>query len=202
MRRGERGGLPGEAPPAAQRQLSWRELRKRCDQLLKDIAVPDPFELDEFVTTVGRRRGRPVRVVTLPDGSEGVLRAMGRSTGTVCGLLVQLVAEDLIVVEPTDWVHRVHVGLHEIAHLVCGHLSNPPRGTAVGLFPDLDESLVRAVFGRSTYNEPQEREAEGLASLLSARLLVPSGRARRRKLRGGDDIIGRLDQALGGTSGC
>lgn len=181
-----------------QRQLSWRELRRRCDELLDGVAVPDPFDLEEFAAAVGRRRGRAIRVVDLPG--HAVADTVGGRARTVCGLLVQFDAEDVVLVEPRDWVHRVHVALHEIAHLVCGHPGTPSSTATLRLFPDLDGSMVRALLGRTRYSEAQEREAEALASLLSARLLGPSPRGRPR--RGGDDVMARLEEALGGAAEC
>lgn len=185
-----------------QRQLSWREMVRRCDELLDGIAVPDPFDLDEFATAVGGRRGRTIRVASLPNEDEAPLTTMGDGARTVCGLLVRFATEDVIVVEPRNWVHRVHVGLHEIAHLVCEHASTAPVKGALRLLPDLDESMVRAVLGRTRYSEEQEREAEALASLLSARLIGPGSGPRGRAGEGADEVMARLERAIGGATEC
>jgi hypothetical protein len=179
---------------------SWRQLRKRSEELLEGLVVPDPFDLDEFAAAVGRRRGKPIRVVDVSP-SRGELLTVGGGGATMCGLLLQFAGEDIIVVEARDWVHRVHVGLHEIAHLECGHLGRHPPMSALRLFPDLDESMVRGVFGRTGYSEVQEREAEGLASLLSARLIGRSGLPARRA-QGDDQVMARLERAIGGTAEC
>ena len=182
----------------SQRQLSWRELRKRCDELFDGITVPDPFDLDEFAAAVGRLRGRAVRVVDLPD--DVLLDGAGDGGRTVCGLLVQFATEDVVLVEPRDWVHRVHVALHEIAHLVCGHPGTPLSSSALRLFPDLDPSLVRSMLARTRYSEAQEREAEAVASLLSARLIGRGARAKDE--RGADAVMARVEHTLGGAAGC
>ena len=80
-------------------------------------------------------------MVELPD--EGAVDAPPQGARSVCGLVVQLASEDVVFVEPRDWVYRVHVGLHELAHLVCGHQGDEPSPAHLSLLPDLDPSMVR-----------------------------------------------------------
>ncbi len=174
------------------RPLSWRAVRRRCDDLLATVAVPEPFDLYKFVSAVGGERGRAIRVVELPN--EGAVDAPPQGARSVCGLVVQLASEDVVFVEPRDWVYRVHVGLHELAHLVCRHQGDEPSLAHLSLFPDLDPSMVRAAFGRTRYSESQEMEAEAMATILTERLI---GRDTRSGRDGAKGIAQRIERTLG-----
>ncbi len=74
-----------------------------------------------------------------------------------------------VVVYAADASHAYqdHIIVHELAHILCGHRTadDPIAQGADTLFPDLDPQLVRDVLYRSAYTDPQEREAEMIASL-------------------------------------
>lgn len=185
--------VPSPEPDELKRQLSWRALRRRCDELLAGVAVPQPFDLQEFVSVLGDDRGRGIRVVDLPD--EGAVDGPRERARPVCGMVVQFATEDVVFVEPRDWVYRVHVVMHEVAHLVCGHRGDGPGLAHLGLFPHLDPSMVRAALGRTRYNESQEMEAEAMASILTERLTGRDARPGHRNGAGG--IAQRIEHTLG-----
>ena len=175
-------------------QLSWRGLRLRCDELLATVPVPEPFELGEFLAALGAKRGRAIRMVDLP--ARRLTPTARRGAPLACGMALQLPTEDVIFVEPRDWVYRVHVVLHEVSHRVCGHLGDGPGLDHLRLFPDLDPALVRAALGRTRYSEPQEIEAEAMASVLTERLV---GRD-MRSASGRTGLMGvahRIEETLG-----
>ena len=168
-------------------------MRRRCEGLLATVAVPEPFDLSEFVSALGAERGRAIRVVDLPE--EGAVDVPRTGDRPACGMVAQLATEDVVFLEPRDWVYRVHVALHEVAHLVCEHRGEAPAVARQRLFPDLDPAMVRAVLGRTRYSESQEMEAEAMASILTERLI--GGDARSGRSGGGNGIGHRIEQTLG-----
>jgi hypothetical protein len=157
------------------------------------VAVPEPFDVDEFVLALGGERRRAIRVVDLPD--EGAADGPPKRARSACGMVVQFATEDVVFIEPRDWVYRVHVVMHEVAHLVCEHRGDKPSLAHLGLFPDLDQSLVRAVFGRTRYSESEEMEAEAMASILTERLIGRDARSGHRN--GSKGVAHRIEQTLG-----
>lgn len=159
--------------------------------------MPDPFDLEVLCGTIGAARGRPLRV-QVHAGSGG--------HGSPCGMWVALDDADVIVVDRrTSSLHRQHIGLHEIGHIMAGHNSGTDLGhdVALRLMPDLDPAMVRRVLGRVSYDTPQEREAEMIALLLSQRIATP-----RRAAGTSDDpdspagrALRQLNQAFGGQDG-
>lgn len=131
--------------------------------------MPDPFDVGAFIGMLALERGRAIELI--PVAARPHLP---------CGLVVTTDDADLIVYSAdTSTLHRRHILLHEAAHLVCGH-SDRPRGqdgpsaavaaAAGGLLPHLPAELVHRVLGRTVYSEPQEREAELVASLILYRV--------------------------------
>jgi hypothetical protein len=92
----------------------------------------------------------------------------------------------------TSPLHREHIALHEIGHLLAGHQGQVGVEDIAGLLlPDLNPALVRAVLKRTCYSSEQEWEAEYFATLVLER--SRSGRDGRR--------IGAADPALVGVLG-
>jgi hypothetical protein len=140
------------------------QLWNRCRRTVERLDLPDPFEAEAFITALARERGRPIELVPVS----------GRPH-LPCGLVVTTDQGDLILYSAdTTALHRQHILLHEAAHLVCGHCDGPPGGSqtaaAETLMPHLPAGLVRDVLGRTVYSEPQEREAELVASLILYRI--------------------------------
>lgn len=160
-----------------------RRARRRARALSRRITLPNPFDLGQFLQVVAADRGRPIRVRPLA----------GAQLPTVpCGLWIAGETVDWVFVEDsTSPLHREHIVLHEIAHMVCGHTTNLDRPSV--LLPHLDPARVRMVLGRTSYSDDQEREAEALASLLLSR----AHRARTPELAIADDALGRAVGLLG-----
>lgn len=169
-----------------------KQLHQRCDDLLAGLAVAAPFDLVDFCRALGDQRGRPLRVAPHP---------MPAASGLPCGVWVELPDEDVIFVEPrTTPTHQEHIGLHEIAHIVCGHrgAASTGPGYVERLLPNLDPAVVSRVLGRASYGPEEEQEAEYMATLLGERLAV-TGRPVVQP--GGDgtaaQVLGELARALG-----
>jgi hypothetical protein len=137
----------------------WR-LRRRCLARLRDLPLPEPFDVHALCQEVAERRGRPIRLVP----TAGI-------TG-VCGLWIATDTMDLICYEiDTTRPHQEHIILHELSHVLCEHY--PVELPTRTLLPNLDPAMVRAVLGRAGYSTDEEREAETLASLIRQRARGP-----------------------------
>jgi len=142
-----------------------RELRRRCERILDELAVPDGTDVRTLCELVGQRQGKPIHLVpeSLPPQSP-------------CGLAVRTARFDAIIYEErTSPLHQEHIIGHELGHILCGHDSVPVIDSDASrlLLPDLDPALVQAVLGRTNYTEAQEREAEMIASLIMRRSVSP-----------------------------
>ncbi|WEO99852.1 ParH-like protein [Streptomyces sp. FXJ1.172] len=125
------------------------------------LEMPEPFDAAEILARLGRRRGRTIEL--LPVASRPNLP---------CGLLVSTSGTDYILyTADTSPLHRQHILVHEAAHLLFDHAGTTPLSpvTSQVLLPHLSSDLVRRVLGRTGYDEPQEREAELLASLIMSK---------------------------------
>lgn len=138
-----------------------RSLKRRCQETVDRLELPRPFDAVEFIAMLARTRGRPIELIPVTARPH-----------TPCGLLVTTDRADCIIyAADTTALHQQHILLHEAAHIVCGHYETAPAvsDAARVLLPNLPASLVQRVLGRTVYSEPQEREAELVASLLRCR---------------------------------
>jgi len=138
----------------------WDQARRRVEQL----ELPEPFDAEAFIGALARERGRSIDllpVAGLPD--------------LPCGLVVTIRDSDWIVYRAdTTRLHREHILLHEGAHILCGHSERGDDTSMIAaartLMPHLSAELVRGVLGRTAYTDPDEREAEVVASLILHRV--------------------------------
>ncbi len=159
-------------------RISRRKLRRRCTALLRDLRLPDSFDIATLCAELSTRRGRPIRQLPLPDLFD------------VCGLWIATDTADLIAYEQhTSAPHQDHIVLHEIGHMLCDHYpaALSPAEQARLLLPDLDPNMIRRVLGRTGYSSVEEQEAEFLASLLGQHI---------RPADHDDSVAGRLRSAL------
>ncbi len=148
----------------------YRQLTRRCRLTAGSLPLPDPFDVQQFVQLLATARGRPITVLPVPSRPHGP-----------CGLLAVTDEVDYILyTTDTSPMHQQHILLHEIAHLLCEHHKTPAGaegGSPEGdLFSRLPADLVRRVLGRSAYSQPQEQEAELLASLIQCRIQQEAAR--------------------------
>jgi Zn-dependent peptidase ImmA (M78 family) len=112
--------------------------------------------IEEFVAAVAAQRGRPIVLTDLPATTK---------TGSLCGMWVPTQTTDHIFVAPNvSGPHRDHVVMHEVGHMLLGH-----RLGLLTSFTAVSPKLVLQMLARTTYSDPQEREAEQFASLVLAR---------------------------------
>ena len=171
-----------------------RALRRRCEERLQQLDLPEPVNADDVVTQLARRRGRPIRVLSLPGSPGGA---------APCGLWLAREDEDWIFVEAgTSPLHREHILFHELAHIVCGHDPRPDgEGQISGLLRNLDLAMVRRVLGRTNYTDDEEQEAELLASLILSRCRSASPSSAAHLQPDVSRVIDRTTRALRGRDG-
>lgn len=180
-----------------QRKKLWR----RCRLLADGLTLPEPFDAEEFVASLAARRGRPIE-----------LMPVSAPTGGPCGLLMSTERADYILYPTnTTALHRRHILLHEVGHLLCGHVGSDAGadGAAIDaaagreLMPNLSPELIRRVLGRTTYTALEEQEAELLASLIAQRVVRDDGVREAPVPVEDSEIAGgmaRLDTLFGGKS--
>ncbi|GAA4530344.1 hypothetical protein [Amycolatopsis samaneae] len=183
--------------PDRQRRQLWR----RCRRLADTLVLPEPFDDGRFVAALAAQRGRPIE-----------LMPVNAPSGGPCGLLMSTERADYILYPTTTTaLHRRHILLHEVGHLLCGHVGPAAPGAAGAaidvaasraLMPNLSPELVRRVLGRSTYGAVEEQEAELLASLIAQRVARGEGtRGPARSDERDSDLAGgmaRVDSLFGG----
>lgn len=156
--------------------------QRAARRLLTGLDVPVPFDLSEFCRRIEVRRGRQLALQPLPD----------QDGSDFCGLYVETPTQDLVFYPAAAAsVHRDHVIVHELMHLLLGH-GAVRTGTRVAvdtaiLLPGLDPALVSRVLGRSNYATDDEREAELTASLVMQASSPPAGSTPPSRL---DDLLG------------
>lgn len=135
-------------------------VRRRCEARLRDMTLPVPFDLAELCQTLSVQRERPLHVRGIPGPA---------TRARPCGIWIATDDEDWIFVDQdTSPLHREHIVVHELAHMLCGHdATELPENDMIGrLFPHLSPDMVRTVLSRASYHSEHEREAEMLASLI------------------------------------
>lgn len=161
-------------------------LRKRCESILGRLELTHPFSLDGLCERIAEQRGRPIRLHPLPKEA---------AESGVCGLWVGTASVDYVFYEAqTTPLHREHIVLHEIGHILFGHhsLEAPevdPRNAGGA------DGAVPTVLGRTNYTTRQEREAEMLASMI--RIRTGTRGPHLGHGAGGRDTLARLESAMG-----
>jgi hypothetical protein len=151
-------------------------IRRRA-AIVAELDFPEPFDLAEFASRLGRQRGRPLR-----------LFPVAFATDRPCGRWIATTEADYVYYETgTTPFHATTIALHEIAHLLLGHQGLTAwQELAQWLTPDIDPALVQVILARSAYTRPEERDAETLASLMLQRATawpVPTADAHFAQLR-------------------
>ncbi|MFK0252549.1 hypothetical protein [Streptomyces sp. NPDC090445] len=151
-------------------------LRKRCEKILGHLDLPHPFSLEGLCGRIAEQRGRPIRLHPLPEEA---------AQSGVCGLWVGTARVDYVFYEEkTTPLHREHIVLHELGHILFGHHS---------LEGEEHDGRAPVVLGRADYTTRQEQEAEMLASMIRIRTAVPCPQP-AAELRG---TLARLESAMG-----
>ncbi|SEC09365.1 hypothetical protein SAMN04489727_2533 [Amycolatopsis tolypomycina] len=181
------------ARPSWRRQPA-RSLWQRARQVADAVSLPEPFDAEAFVARLAAERGRPIELMPVSVPAEGA----------PCGLLMSTERADYILYPTgTTALHRRHILLHEVGHLLCGHVGSDAGADGVAidaagrqLMPNLSPELVRRVLGRTTYSAVEEREAELVASLLAQRVVRTA--EPREPAPGVPEGVRRFDSVFGG----
>jgi len=125
--------------------------------IVRELDMPVPFDLGQFVAGLERQRQRPIR-----------LRPFSSGPGVPCGLWIGTADADYVYHEAgTTPFHATHIAVHELAHMLLGHRHTAAWEQLISLLaPDVDQALIQLMLGRSAYGTAEEREAETLASLI------------------------------------
>jgi len=171
--------------------VDLRAVRRRCESTLQDVAMPTPFDVHAFSQVVAERRGREVHL--LPKTT---------SAGP-CGVWLAMPDADYVFYEQsTSVLHRDHIILHELGHLLSDHDASELMDDDVlrELLPNLDLAMIRRLLGRTTYTAVEEQEAEMIATLVLQRAdrrgaAPPAATSGEVTL-----VLARLQATLGGES--
>jgi len=141
----------------------------RCREILDGLDIPEPFELGTFLGNIATLRGRRiyVRPFTARHG--------------LCGAWIRTRHADYIYHDQhTTYLHRTHIVLHEVGHMLLGHeFSRMTESELAGpLAPKVSAHLIRSTPGHAGYGSAQEREAETLASIILERASWPASALR------------------------
>lgn len=138
-------------------------LRSRCEQRLAHLPLPEPFTVERFRQALEAHRGRSLSIGTMP----------GLEPGQPSGVWIATATADYVFVDETARpLHREHIVLHELAHIMCDHRGAPAmsEGDAAALLPSLSSEMVARVLGRTRYSQGEEQEAELLATMIAQRV--------------------------------
>ncbi|WP_052866778.1 hypothetical protein [Streptomyces niger] len=146
-----------------------RRIRRRCKQLVQELALPAATDLPGLSEVVARRVGRPVHLAPMSLG--GVVSGM--TAGTDDGWWV------FYERQTSPW-HQTHIVLHELSHLLLGHEQDPTVTENALKFwtPTMDVATAARRMGLTArfarhhcYDDATERETEVLGTLLMAHLV-------------------------------
>lgn len=134
-------------------------LVRRCEERVAALPIPRPWDLRELLRRIGELRGKPIMVIDALAGPAGS-----------SGMWVSLASVDAVYVErcPTV-VHREHIVLHQVGHMLADHdgQHGALHAQVLGeLMPSLDPAVVSRVLGHNCYAAEQEAEAELFATLV------------------------------------
>lgn len=141
--------------------MDIRTLRKRYMTRIRDLAIPIPFDVRIFTSTLSDRRCRPIVLQPMP------------LLGEPFGAWIEEASVDVVFYEQrTTPLHQQHIILHELGHVLCDHRGIADIELAKSLSSDtgLPVERLRALRdGR--YTGEEEQEAEMIATLILARVM-------------------------------
>ncbi|WP_026254928.1 ImmA/IrrE family metallo-endopeptidase [Salinispora arenicola] len=135
-------------------------LRRRCQRLINDLEIPEPFDLDCFRRQLAGQRGRPLKISPLPALAE---------PGFVSGVWVATENADYILYNArTSPLHQRHIIMHEVGHMIFRHNEHElPEGVMRSSeFPNIYSRPGGDMTARINYSKWEEVEAEMAATLL------------------------------------
>lgn len=155
--------VDGSAPTLAWTRSFGGPMRENAAVDAALAAVPRwQDDLSAFVDALAARRRRRIAVLNLPGQA---------TSATIYGAWLPAGGTDYIfVAEHLTGIHRHHVVLHEVAHMVLNH--RPSHDTSA-LFDGVSPELAHRLLARHEHGDIQEQQAE----LFASRLMAASGRA-------------------------
>ncbi|MEU2258660.1 hypothetical protein ABZ540_36510 [Nocardia xishanensis] len=148
----------------------WRSARTRLQTLVDrlDETLPEDWTAEELFASVERIRGR--NIVRLPLPLEAPVG--------LCGMWLACSDYDVFFLRSSSDPHDI---FHELGHMLLDHGQDSPTEELATLLPgvELDHNIatVRAFRGASSYDPPEEYEAELFATMVRTR--VRAGGPRR-----------------------
>jgi hypothetical protein len=140
-----------------------KQLKEQCNQIARSLDLPPAWSVPDLESRLSALSGRQVHIDFLPPNT---------TNDAPCGLWVSTAAADYIYARHgTSVLHQKHFVLHEVGHMICGHQGiridlTSGLATMLPRLKHLKPELVRRALTRTTYSNPQEREAELFADLL------------------------------------
>lgn len=136
------------------------QVRRRCERLVANLYLPEPFELEVLRENLAEQQGRPLTFHPLPrPTAPGLPSGMWLATNH---------ADHIFYDSQTSPLHQRHIIFHEIGHILLNHNAEGLVDNA--LFYEstgtLSPTLVRRMLGRIHYSTQEEQEAELTATLL------------------------------------
>lgn len=148
--------------------MNFRKLRTYCTRLLADLEIPSSSTVEDLCAQIADSRGRDIYLHPLPQRPVAAI---------ACGVWLATPNADHIFFEDnTSQLHRDHIILHEIGHILCDHRLSESIGDELveGLVALFDESQVQQALTRSGYTEEQEQVAEMMATLIRDLAALPA----------------------------
>ncbi|CDR10464.1 hypothetical protein [Streptomyces iranensis] len=164
-----------------------RKARPDFEELLASIDIPEPFEIQVLCDKIAEQRGRALYLHSVPGIS---------GTDAPCGMWIATdVADHVFHEAATTPLHRDHIILHEISHMLLGHgtITDGTQPGVSSLFSGIDPATVISLLNRASYATEDERDAERLAGLIAGKAELSS--PRRRPMH--HQVLRRLGNALG-----
>lgn len=161
-------------------------LRRRCAATLRAFEVPRPFDLELFRREIERVRGRHL-----------VLVPVQTAASSPCGLWIadpQTDTDYVMYESGTSPLHKIHIVLHEMGHMVFEHRGLSPFAPdfLARALPDLDPAAVSQVLGRTTFSSVEEAEAEMWATLVGEWGALTQ--VRHPQIAAAPDVAAQLDR--------
>ncbi|MGW2641616.1 hypothetical protein [Streptomyces sp. NPDC001348] len=169
------------------------ELRRYCADLVRQLHLPEPFDINMLIDQMEERRGRPISLIPMPLPADRGLCGMWVATPDVDYVIYQARARK---------AHQGHIVLHEVGHMLCDHESTPAEEEEISrlLLPTIDPTLVRTVLGRTCYDRSEEKAAELVASLISLQATKAAPRPTTSSSKDVVNLVSHLKRSLGRSS--
>lgn len=172
------------------RTRSHRLLRRRSSQRLDALGLPRRFTAAELLEAAREHLGRQIyfAAVELPPRAPSGLALLPPD----CAIVVA-------DARTSRW-HRWHIWLHELMHLLWGHVGKPAGAGAPAvraLFGELPPEVLDRVLTRADCSAREEAAAEMMASVAMERLSSWEPPQQREVPAAAREVLQRFQDALG-----